>query len=112
MDKVNLPIEFNNEIDEIIKKENEYYTLCVDRLNKLAEGHNDISSVVVNLKQPLKVPHIQQLFEVMITINMGADHVTSTEKGEQFHSTLVGVLDAVERQVQEHRAQTKILYLP
>lgn len=103
MDKGNLPIEFNNEIDEIIKSENEYYTLSVDRLNKMAEGFTDISGGVVNLKQPAKIPHVQPLYEVTVTLKMGADHITTTEKGEQFHSTLVGVLDAVERQVQERR---------
>jgi len=49
MDKANFPIEFNNEIDDVKKSENEFYTLAVDRLSKLAEGHNDISGGVVNL---------------------------------------------------------------
>jgi hypothetical protein len=50
MDKVNFPIEFNNEIDDVKKSGNDIYTLAVDRLSKLAEGHNDISGAVVNLK--------------------------------------------------------------
>ena len=54
MDKTNFPIEFNNEIDDVKKSENEYYTLAVDRISKLAEGHSDISGGVVNLKQPAK----------------------------------------------------------
>ena len=103
MDRGKLPIEFNNEIDEVIKNGNEYYTLCVDRLNKLAEGHSDILGGVVNLKQPAKVAHMQSAYEVTVTLNMGSDHVTTTEKGEQFYSTLVGVLDEVEQQVQERR---------
>jgi hypothetical protein len=52
IDKANFPIEFNNEIDYVKKSENEFYTLIVDRLSKLAEGHNDLSDGVVNLKQP------------------------------------------------------------
>jgi hypothetical protein len=44
MDKANFPIEFNNEIDDVKKSENEYYALAVDRLSKLAEGHTDISA--------------------------------------------------------------------
>jgi hypothetical protein len=52
MDRLNFPIEFNNEIDDVKKSDNEIYTLAVDRLSKLAEGHNDISGGVVNLKQP------------------------------------------------------------
>ncbi|OGO63500.1 MAG: hypothetical protein A2030_10700 [Chloroflexi bacterium RBG_19FT_COMBO_50_10] len=54
MDKANFPIEFNNEIDDIKKSENDFFTLAVDRLSKLAEGHNDISGGVVNFKQPAK----------------------------------------------------------
>ena len=54
MDKTNFPIEFNNEIDDVKKSENEIYTLAVDRLSKLAKGHNDISGAMVNLKQPAK----------------------------------------------------------
>ena len=50
MDKENFAIEFNNEIDEVKKSENDYYTLAVDRLNKLAEGHNDISGGMVKLE--------------------------------------------------------------
>ena len=34
MDKANFPIEFHNEIDDVKKSENEYYTHAVDRLSK------------------------------------------------------------------------------
>jgi hypothetical protein len=36
MDEANFPIEFNNELDDVEKSENEFYTLAVDRLSKLA----------------------------------------------------------------------------
>ncbi len=54
MDANNFPIEFYNELDDVKKSENEFYTLAVDRISKLAEGHNDISGAVVNFKQPAK----------------------------------------------------------
>jgi len=54
MDRADFPIEFHNEIDDVKKSENEFYTLAVDRLSELAEGYNDISGGVVNLKQPAK----------------------------------------------------------
>jgi ribosome-associated translation inhibitor RaiA len=38
---------------------------------------------------------------------MGSDHIAATEKGEHFQSTLDGALDAVERQVREHRKQQR-----
>lgn len=107
MDKAYFPIEFNNEIDDIKKSENEYYTLAVDRLNKLAEAHNDISGAVVNLKCPAKELQTAYINEVTIVVYMGSDHIAATEKGEQFRSTLNGALDAVERQVREWRTQQR-----
>ena len=107
MDKVNFPIEFNNEIDDIKQSENEYYALAVDRLSLLAEGHNDISGAVVNLKKPAKEHQTVYINEVTIAVYMGSDHIAATEKGEQFESTLDGALKAVERQVREHRDQQR-----
>ena len=107
MDKTTFPIEFNNEIDEVKKSENEYYTLAVERLNKLAEGHNDISGVLVNMKQPAQGHQTTYIYEVTIVLYMGSNHIAATEKGEQFDATLDGALAAVERQVHEHRTQQR-----
>jgi ribosome-associated translation inhibitor RaiA len=107
MDKANFPIEFNNEIDDVKKSENEFYTLAVDRLSKLAEGHNDISGAAVNLKQPAKEHQTSYIYEVTIVVYMGSNHIAATEKGEQFQATLDGALDAVERQVHERRNQQR-----
>jgi ribosome-associated translation inhibitor RaiA len=100
MDKANFPIEFYSEIDDVKKSENEFYTLAVDRISELAEGHNDISGGVVNLKQPASY-----IYEVIIVVYMESDHIAATEKGEQLQSTLDGALDAVERQVHKRREQ-------
>jgi ribosome-associated translation inhibitor RaiA len=107
MDSASFPIEFNNEIDDIKKSENKYYTLAVDRLSKLAKGHNDISGAVVNFKQPAKEHQTAYINEVTIVVYMGSDNIAATEKGEHFHSTLNGALDAVERQVHERRTQQR-----
>jgi len=107
MDKANFLIEFNNEIDEVKKSENEFYNLAVDRLNKLAGDHNDISGAVVNLKQPAKEHQTSYISEVTIVVYMGSDHIAATEKGEHFQATLNGALDAVERQVRERREQQR-----
>jgi len=105
MDAVNFHVEFNNELDDVKKSENESYTLAVDRLSKLAEGHNDISGGVVSFKQPAKEHQTSYIYEVTIVLYMGSDHIAATEKGEQFRSTLDGALDAVENQVRELRKQ-------
>jgi ribosome-associated translation inhibitor RaiA len=107
MNKDNFPVEFNNEIDDVMKSENEYYTLAVDRLSKLAEGHNDISGAAVNLKQPAQGRQTAHVYEVTIIVYMGSDHIAATEMGEQFKSTLDGALDAVERQVRERRTKQR-----
>ena len=107
MNKANFPIEFNNEVDDVKKSENEFYTLAVNRLSKLAEGNNDISGAVVNLKQPAKEHQTSYMSEVTIVVYMGSDHIAATEKGEQFQATLDGALDAVERQVRERRNQER-----
>jgi ribosome-associated translation inhibitor RaiA len=107
MIKDNFPVEFNNEIDDVKKSENEYYTLAVDRLSKLSEGHNDISGGVVNLKQPAQGRTTSHIYEVTIVVYMGSDHIAATQKGEQFSNTLDGALDAVERQVREWRKQQR-----
>jgi ribosome-associated translation inhibitor RaiA len=105
MDAVSFPIEFNNELDDVKKSETEFYTLVVDRLSKLAEGHNDISDAVVNLKQPTKEYQTSYIYEVTIFVYMGSEHIAATEQGEQFQATLDGALDAVEHQVRELRKQ-------
>ena len=105
MDAINFPIEFNNELDDVKKSENESYTLAADRLGKLAEGHTDISGGVVNFKQPSQGRQTSHIYEVTILVYMGSGQITATEKGEQFQSTLDGALDAVEHQVRELRKQ-------
>ena len=107
MDTTNFPIEFNNEIDDVKKSENEIYTLAVDRLSKLSEGHNDISGGVVNLKQPAQGHQAPYIYEVTIVVYMGSEHIAATKKGEQFQATLDGDLGAVERQVRERRTQQR-----
>jgi hypothetical protein len=63
MDRATFPIEFNNEIDDVKKSENEFYTLAVDRLSNLAEGHNDISGAMVNFKLPAKERQTAYIYE-------------------------------------------------
>jgi|GEM_PF-705515 len=99
MNKVNLPVEFNNEVDDVKQSENEFYALAVNRLNKLAEGHADISGAVVNFKQPAREHETSYIYEVKIVLYMmGSDQISATEKHRQFRATLDSALDAVERQ--------------
>ena len=107
MDQANFPIEFNNEVDDVKKSENEFYALASDRLSKLSEGHNDVSGAVINLKRPAQGRESEYIYEVTIVLYMGSDHIAATEKSGQLRATLDGALDAVERQVQERRTQQR-----
>ena len=107
MDTVNFPIEFNKELDYVKKSANRFYTFAVGRINKLAEGHNDISGSVVNFKQPSQGRQTAHIYEVTIVVYMGSEHIAATEKGERFQATLDGALDAVEHQVREFRKQQR-----
>lgn len=107
MDTLNFPIEFNNELDDVKKSENKFYTLAADRLSKLAESHNDISDAVVNFKQPSQGRQTTHSHEVTIVVYMGSEQIVATEKGEQLQSTLDGALDAVEHQVRKFREQQR-----
>jgi ribosome-associated translation inhibitor RaiA len=107
MNETNFPVEFNNEVDDWKKSENEFYTFAVERLSELAEGHNDISGAVVNFKQPSQGRETSSIYEVTIVAYMGSDHIAATEKGRQLSASLDSALDAVERQVRERRKQQR-----
>lgn len=107
MDSPNFPIEFNNEVDDVKKSDNEFYALAADRLSKIAEGHTDISGAVVNLKKPAKGRETPYIFEVTIVLYMGPKDIVATEQKEQLQAALDGALDAVERQVREYREQQR-----
>jgi ribosome-associated translation inhibitor RaiA len=107
MDRATFPIEFNNEIDDMKKSENQFFTLAADRISDLAQDHNDISGAMVNFKLPAKERETAYIYEITIVLYMGSDHIAATEKGEHFAATLNGALDAVERQVREHRKQQR-----
>ena len=104
----NFPVEFNNELNDIKKSENAHYQLPVARLDKLAEGHSDITGAVVNFKQPAQARETAYVHEVTIVAYMkDSNHIAATEKGELFDATLDGALDAIERQVRQRRSKQR-----
>jgi len=107
MEKGNFPIKFNNEINDIKESENEFYAKAADRLRQMSEGHNDILSGSINLKEYAKERGSTSAFEVKIMLFLGSDSIVSSEKGQSPESTLESALDAVERQVHEQRAQQR-----
>ncbi len=107
MNEVDFPVLFNNEVDEVKESENKYYAQAVDRLKQLAEGHNDIIGGAVHLMLPSKGHQTPYLYEIKVVVHMQAEHIAATENGGQIQSTLDRTLDAVERQVREHREKQR-----
>jgi ribosome-associated translation inhibitor RaiA len=107
MNNESFPIQFNNEIDKEKESENELYVKAANRLQQLAEGHEDILSGTIDLKEPAKGRGTSSAYEVKIMLYMGSDHILATERGQMLQSTLESALDAVERQVHEQRAQQR-----
>ena len=108
MDTANFPIEFNNEIDDVKKSENELYALAAERISELERGHTDILNAAVNFKQPAKGHETAYIYEVTIVVYMvESNSIAATEKGENIRATLDGALDAIERQVRKHREQQR-----
>ena len=50
MEREHFPIEFNNELDDVKKSDNEFFAIAAERLSDLTEGHTDITGAVVNFK--------------------------------------------------------------
>jgi ribosome-associated translation inhibitor RaiA len=107
MDNESFPIQFNNGIDKVKESENELYAKAADRLHQLAEGHDDILSGTIDLKEPAKGHGTSSAYEVKIMLYMGSDHILATEKGQLLESTLDSAIDAVERQVHAQRTQQR-----
>ncbi len=108
MDQTTFPIEFNNEVDEMPKADNEFFALAAGRLSQLSKGHTDISSAVVNFKQPAQGRETAHIYEVTIVTYMrGTEQIAATDKSEHLRAALDGALDAVERQVREERERQR-----
>lgn len=99
MTLVDIPIEFNSEGPQLsVEMQDE----IEDRILKLAEGHTDITGAAVSVSQPAEteVPFIVQ---ARVIVYRRPKDVVSTKKDETVHGALKGAMDAVERQVREHR---------
>jgi ribosome-associated translation inhibitor RaiA len=101
------PIEFNNEIDDVKKSENANFAMAAEQLGQLAEGHQDITGAVVNLKLPAHGHMTPHSFEVTIVVHLGAEHIAATHTGEHLRTAMDSALDAVGRQVREYRERQR-----
>lgn len=75
---------------------------AIDRILELAEGHSDIISALVEIRQPAKA-ETSFLFESRVVLYMRPDSVVAREKAETIQQAIKGALNAVERQVRAKR---------
>lgn len=95
--------EFYSEIDPLdptLEPEAEVF------IRDLQEGHTDIvgASVAIDEVTGSETPH---RYEARVEVYMRPENVVATEKDETAQGALQGALDAVERQIREHRERRR-----
>jgi ribosomal subunit interface protein len=96
---VDIPIEFNSEGPQLSV---EIQDEVEDRILKLAKDHTDITGAAVTVSQPAET-EIPFIVQARIVVYRRPKDVVSTKKEDTVHGALKGAMDAVERQVREHR---------
>jgi ribosome-associated translation inhibitor RaiA len=97
---------FRNEASLPDRVEAELRAEAEGRLRALTDGHTDITGASVAVEELTRdtTPH---LYEVRVVVYMRPQDVFAVEKQETAAGALKGALDAVERQVREHRAKLR-----
>jgi ribosome-associated translation inhibitor RaiA len=108
MEEISFPVEFHSEVDNVNQKQlTALYDHAVERLHHLAQGRNDISSAIVNFKQPAHGKGTAYVYEVTIIVNTDMENSIATQTGANLSGVVDGVLDAIERQVRERRKRAR-----
>ncbi len=96
---VDIPIEFKSEGPQL---STEIQDEIENRIIKLAEDHTDITGAAVSITQPAE-SEIPFIVQARIIVYRRPKDVVATKKDESVQGALKGALEAVERQVREHR---------
>jgi ribosome-associated translation inhibitor RaiA len=78
----------------------------IDRILELAEGHSDIISALVEIRQPAKA-ETSFLFAARVVLYMRPDSLAAKEKAETIQQAVKGAMDAIERQVRGKREKLR-----
>lgn len=76
------------------------------RLRDLAEGHRDMIGASVAVEQPAS-GETGHLYRARIRAYVKGEKIVAVEKESSVRAALNGALDAIERQVREHRDQVR-----
>ena len=99
MENVNLPIEFNVEIQTLP----EDYRLDLEQtLWQLAEDHDDMTGASITISKPAhgETPY---LYRASIVVYMRPENVYADEKSSNLEAACNGARDAIVRQIRERR---------
>jgi ribosomal subunit interface protein len=99
MTMAGIPIEFNTEGPQLSV---EIQDEIEKRIYKLAENHTDITSASVSLSQPAEAD-IAFVVQARIIVYRRPKDVVAVKEDETVQGALKAAMDAVERQVREHR---------
>ncbi|MBX3063696.1 MAG: HPF/RaiA family ribosome-associated protein [Anaerolineae bacterium] len=101
------PVEFHNEIPETPENLLPLQQEVETHLAKLAQGNDDISNVIVNVKRPAQGRNTPYVHEITIMVYMDGENVVVNEKGELLDGTLRKALDVMDRQVRTQREKRR-----
>jgi ribosome-associated translation inhibitor RaiA len=102
--KQDFHIEMKSELQA--EAEMQLFTEAEDRLQQLAEGHDDLIGAAVSIEEPARGENTY-LYEATVVAYTRPNNIAGTEKAEQPIQALRGALDAVERQVREKREKLR-----
>lgn len=99
MTLVDIPIEFTTDGPELSV---EIQDEIENRIFKLAKNHTDITGAAVAVSQPVEAD-IPFLIQARIIVYRRPKDVVANKEDETVYGALKGAMDAIERQVREHR---------
>lgn len=106
MQKPTLPIEFKSD-DISSDADYDLYVMIEEHLNKLAEGHSDLTGAAVTLEKPAQGRETDYIVEASVVVYTRPNNISATEKNSNAELALKGALDAIERQVREKRTKMR-----
>ncbi len=93
------PIQYHTDIPS---PSNDLISEAEERLHALSEKHKDLIGAAVAMTRPAHRT-TSHIFRARIVVYMRPDNVVAVEDSDTAEGALMGALEAVERQVREHR---------
>lgn len=98
--------DFEYEFYSKVHVDNDVEAKTERRLRDLADGHRDMIGASVAVEQPAS-GETGHLYRARIRAYVKQDTVVAVEKENSVRAALQGALNAVERQVREHRDEVR-----